>query len=89
MAFNLLLVKRSSQYDSLADEEVQLLTLETWQDSPGVRQTYRALAKKSLEAQEADGIRIRAGDVRAIGRKLTWMQTIPPRLAYSSDELLP
>lgn len=88
LAFELLHVKYQRVNEVSAAETVEILARECWQDTVEVRQTYRDMARAILSwlGTEA-GCRIRVSDTKLNARRLAWMQTVPPRLAYSADEL--
>lgn len=58
---------------------------ELWQQKSEVRTEWRARAKRLLSSVTDNGLRLRAGDRRALGRQLDWLVTIPPRPAYSLE----
>lgn len=86
LGFSLLYTRNAGQNDdpALAEE----LSREAWQDSPEVRKGYRAQARFLIaELLDSAGCRLRSSDGKRLAQRLTWMQTIPPRQAYSADEL--
>lgn len=87
-AFNILLAGRLVESPGTPPDLVEDLAREHWQASADVRSSFREEARELLRLlQDEAGLRLRSADAKLLTKRLKWMQTIPPRQAYSSDEI--
>lgn len=61
---------------------------DTWQEEADFRAAGRAEAKNLLAVLAECGLRLRPSDSKQLGKTLDWLKTVPPKPAYSDDEMV-
>ena len=78
-------------FSLFCSEEIEPDTLDAarakWQASLEIRSNFRKCSNGVLRRLEAQGLRLRPHDSKLLARELDWMKTIPPRPAYTDDEM--
>ena len=68
-------------------DETPRLPLQAWQETPVLRQDYRATARALIDELEEDGVSLRVTKTKKFETAVETLRTIPARTAYDDQEI--